>query len=273
MTGSHDIDKDWAAEVTRGGENSLVPRVLFDGWTVGDYKNMFNSEQSMIKCAKTITSFIKKQGFGGVTIEVWSQILPGLQTDLTHFLIHLGDLLHTHDKILILVVPPTNVAPTIGTPQFTKANFEELKSAVDYFSVMTYDYHVQAGVAAPISPLEWVGRSIRNIVPSNTSKDRAKLLLGVHFYGIKFGHYTGAAPVIGHEFINILKNLNVDVKWQPQDAEHSYIYNEGDAGEEFFLFYPSLLFLKERLDLARKLGVGIAIWEIGQGLDYFYDLL
>lgn len=36
-----------------------VPRVLFDGWTVGDYKNMFNSEQSMIKCAKTITSFIK----------------------------------------------------------------------------------------------------------------------------------------------------------------------------------------------------------------------
>lgn len=23
MTGSHDIDKDWAAEVTRGGENSL----------------------------------------------------------------------------------------------------------------------------------------------------------------------------------------------------------------------------------------------------------
>ena len=55
------------------------------------------------------------------------------------------------------------------------------------------------GVAAPISPLEWVARSIRNIVPGNNSPDRAKLLLGIHFYGIKFGHYTGASPVIGHE--------------------------------------------------------------------------
>lgn len=66
---------------------------------------------------------LQKQGFGGVTIEVWSQILPGLQTDLTHFLIHLGDLLHTHDKILILVVPPTNVAPTIGLVSSVVSHF------------------------------------------------------------------------------------------------------------------------------------------------------
>lgn len=46
-----------------------------------------------------------------------------------------------------------------------------------------------------------------------------------------------------------------------------------DRGALHSVFFPSLLFLQERLKLAQKLHCGVSIWELGQGLDFFLDLL
>ena len=60
--------------------------------------------------------------------------------------------------------------------------------------------------------------------------------------------------------------------WHTEAAEHVFAYTDAD-GARHSVYYPSLKGLAERLGMLRGLGVGVALWEIGQGLDYFFDLL
>lgn len=49
------------------------------------------------------------------------------------------------------------------------------------------------------------------------------------------------------------------------------IFDRNADGHQY-VFYPTLYSIDERLKLANEMGVGVSLWELGQGLDYFYDL-
>ncbi len=97
------------------------------------------------------------------------------------------------------------------------------------------------------------------------------MLLGLNFYGNDYTQLFGGGPIIGHEYLSLLKTHDPVIRWDQKTKEHVFDYAVGSEAHE--VFYPTKASIQKRLALAHKYGLGISIWEIGQGLDHFYELL
>ncbi|KAG6749607.1 hypothetical protein POTOM_046665 [Populus tomentosa] len=82
----------------------------------------------------------------------------------------------------------------------------------------------------------------------------------------------GGGAITGREYLSLLEKHKPQLQWEKNSGEHFFLYVD-DEHINHAVFYPSLMSISIRLEEARLQGVGISIWEIGQGLDYFFNLL
>jgi len=282
LRGGHDVDEEWL-ETLRNAHRppKIVPRVQLQfSQKVAEAILYYPQRGQVQQIADAIVDEVLKYGYDGVTVELPA---PHVFADLIRII---GEALHDIDKELVLVVPPQHTAEQAGMV-FASEHIAELEDTVDYFSVMTYDHAGAMGTEGPNSPLKWVEQVVGDLIQGDDNGDdleddeeltevmsehkmrASKVLLGIPFYGYRFSRNQAPEAYTASNYVDLLKEATspIDISWDESSKEHRLALTGSS------LWYPTLLSLLYRLQLAEELGVGIAIWELGQGMDHFIDAL
>lgn len=252
ITGTHDIDRHWILDMRIGTdrENSLregpaiVPRVVYE-------RNRLSSEDIPV-IIEDMLKLVYEHEFDGIVFEI------PVREGTVDMLQQIGRAFRSADKLLILVLSRSTQD---GTLPVTHELFNDLAPLVHRFSLNAYDYNTPG----PNAPISWLERTLRKMSPM----ERQKILMGIPFYG-----YDNADPITGSTYIETLQDNEISkIRWDAKAHECHHTYSAVKTGSHHVVFYPCLQFLQDRLMLYEEHNVGVAIWELGQGLEFFYDLL
>jgi len=301
LEGGQDVDRPWVQRVRDAGKGTgtkVIPRFLLTLHAAG-VQAMANPKSGVAKAlGKLISHEVTFEGFDGAALDgFW---LTGAhagvmdeQATRDGFLEAIGVVAREVKGQVVLAVPPLRASDEHRG--FDASDLARLAEDVDVFSVMTYDFSTTAGRPGPNAPVAWVDATVRRLLGLDlqhkatvdeaveevrgldpTKKQlAAKIAVGLNFYGYDFEETGKGDAVLGKHLVDALGGLETKPRavWLSSPiAEHTVNYTTAD-GVEHSVFYPSPASIKARLDVATMYGTGASIWEAGQGLACFWDLL
>mmetsp|Transcript_27792 Transcript_27792/g.70862 ORF Transcript_27792/g.70862 Transcript_27792/m.70862 type:complete len:407 (-) Transcript_27792:141-1361(-) len=288
--GEHDVDAGWMGDVRRMSKNNakIVPRFMLDGWDQEGLVTLAREPKQVLakKIGKNIRRVIDEHKLDGYVLEILNSIgglMPQLSDEVMRAIATIQKSVQSSGKgtpvISVLVIPPyRNQGWSFGA-----SHFDEMERHFDYFSLMTYDYS-NAYNPGPNAPLQWMYQSVTSLLQNTPEKDKegrkrkaAKILLGLNFYG---NEYTMSSrgqgrSLLSHDFLSLLQSCTSTkgdrLEYDAESAENFLVCRTNSGVTHSY--YPTPRSISERVNAAKKLGTGISIWEIGQGLNSFADTL
>ncbi|XP_076916601.1 uncharacterized protein LOC143576380 [Bidens hawaiensis] len=277
LEGRHNVDKGWISDLRMRGHALILPRIVLEAIPMG----LLKEKKQRAKVISLIIAECKEMDFDGIVLESWSRwaaygVLhdPHMRNLALQFIKKLGQAMHSNERSLQLVYvigPPHS--DRLQEYDFGPRDLQSLSDAVDGYSLMTYDFSNPQN-PGPNAPLKWIRSTMQLLLPDGSQNLARKIFLGINFYGndyvLKGG--GGGGAILGRDYLSLLEKHKPELKWDEKSGEHFFLYSTDD-NDQHVVFYPSLSSIEMRLDEARSWGAAISIWEIGQGLDYFFHLL
>ncbi|KAF6173006.1 hypothetical protein GIB67_006382 [Kingdonia uniflora] len=285
LEGRHNADLGWISDLRTNGNALVLPRIVLEAFP----KEFLEKKKQRDKAVELIVAECKEMEYDGVVLESWSRwaaygILhnPEMRNKALQFIEQLGQAMHSttskknsdNPLQLIFVIGPPRTS-NFEDHDFGPEDLQRLSDAIDGFSLMTYDFSSPHN-PGPNAPLKWIQSTLQLLLSSTGKKTKSanKIFLGINFYGNDFSlsEGSGGGAITAREYISLLEKHRPVLQWDEKSEEHLFVYSD-DHRIKHAVFYPSLMSISARLEAARSWGTGISIWEIGQGLDYFFDLL
>lgn len=287
LSGIEDTDTFFLREITSRYTTKIVPRVLFTKGDEESYRELLTNEDKIYELADTLYQFLLSTNYYGLVFEIFPFLdlfigdpdlnqMKRLQLEMIK---KVAEYLKERDYKLMLVIPgyyPNNV-------QFTDADFLYLSESVFRFITINYDY--SWGEPGPNNPIDWIEDTVKyylkRMIDSNGQPIgdyyyyAKKLMIGVSFYGYQYTKNNNGKwsqmYILGSDYLSILKNQKTQILWNDKYAEQLIFFESN--GKPQVATYPTQVGIQRRVELAKKLGTGIAIWELGQGLPYLFQPL
>ena len=278
--------------------------ISIGGWTLSDkFSDVALTDASREKFAKSAVNFMTKYGFDGIDIDWEYPVSGGLSTntyrpeDKHNYTLLLQEL----DEQLQIQEAQDNqdylltIASPAGADKLANYELAEMSQYLDFFNVMTYDYHgawenttnhnaplyANPNDPSSVSSQYNVDATIQNYLQAGVTAD--KLIMGAPLYGRTwtgvasnndglFQSATGAGAGTWEkgiiDYSDLYNKLQTDsnyVRYWDGAAQVPYVYN---AATGFFSAYEDKESLGIKLDYVQNNGLGgMFFWEASADLD------